>query len=291
MRLYNVRTESGDVYLNEEFADKDKDYTHTFHADDELHPHPLYPGYKKVLSTLIIPGVPIKAKFIRVKEWDIFQPAGYKFDNAYTFPPAEVRGTLGLRSASAWHIVQMGVFNRKESKTEIYETPNTPMQVYTYYNTTLGVTSITNEPARYAGNARFILGYDFATFGDDLKLKTDVLAFVNDEPKTVNATIYGMASGSFGDKSIFTPLQSPPPEKALFTGSTTGTSVMEYMERLKDYTYMAQFGKSAYAVTFRNGWLYHGVVKPGDSGGPLFRIVAQQQTGPQESTELTEPYT
>jgi hypothetical protein len=309
MRLREVVTADGEIWVDENYADKYRRYTHTFTPQDELSPTPMYDGFFKVPPYVVVPGVPVFTSFTEVGRWGIFQPETYRLSNVYHYKVSEVRGTLGLENASAYHVAEVGVFYKdvdvEEGKREFYETPNTPCIVKRRDGIEIGVSSVTNETARFLGHDTFLLTVDIATFGDKLNVNTNVLAFINGKPEIVHARVYGLVSASFLDKTIVAPvvptvsasslvtlveksflefIPEPipePPETAMITGSTSGTITVHFEKEVVYYKYVLNFGRHEYYLAFRHGWLYRGATKPGDSGGPLFRIPSREQTGPQ----------
>jgi hypothetical protein len=291
MKLHEVVTADGEIWIDENYADKYRRYTHTFIPNDELKVPPLYEGFSRVPASLTVPGVPIFVRFIEVARWGLFQPETYKLDNVYRYKSAELRGTLGLESASAYHVVQVGVFHTNE----FYETPNTPCLVKRRDGVEIGVSLPTNEPARFLGKDTFFLTSDVSAFGDKLNSETNVLAFINGEPKIVHGRVYGFVSASFLNNVIIAPLVSSinpsfiaslfeepfaesipePPETAMITGSSSGTISVRFEKQVAYYKFLMSFGKHEYFLMFKYGWIYRGVTKPGDSGGPLFRIVSR----------------
>ncbi len=308
MRLREVVTADGEIWVDENYADKYRHYTHTFVPDDTFNVKRLYHGYSKVPYHVVVPGVPVFARFTNVSRWSLFQPETYKLDDVYRYNSVEVRGTLGLESATAYHVSQVGVFYKRseENEDEIlrYETPNTPCVVKRRGNVEIGISQATNEPARFLGEDTFLLTTDIATFGNKLNVETDVLAFINDEPKIVRARVYGLVSAWFPGKIIVAPITGfvnpstfftltenkfldyilepvvEPPETAMITGSTSGTITVRFEKEITYYKYALPFGKRHIYLAFRRGWMYHGFVDAGDSGGPLFHIPPREQTGP-----------
>ncbi len=274
MKLVEFITTDGEVWVEESHVDKVKGYNHTFKAVDDTTPFPLYGGYKHVSSSLTIPGVPIVAHFQKVDDWSVYQPSTYTMSNASDYTPVEVRGTLGLGSASAYHVVEVGVFKGDSQ----YETPNTPCVVKKLDGSPLGTTLVTNEPARYLGSDTFYLTGDISFFGNDAKVNTDVLMFVNGVPKVVQAQVLGIASATYQDSSVFTPLSLDPPDTAFFTGSTSGTLTLRFVRELQHVKYGLTFGSKQLFLVFRRGWIFNSALKPGDSGGPLFRTVPPRET-------------
>ncbi len=316
MKLREVVTQDGEIWVDEEYADKYRRYTHTFVADDSLEPSsqppPLYPGYSRVPDDSSLPGVPIFSRFICTSHWPLYQPETYRLCNAYRHTPAESRGTLGLRTASAYHVTQVGTFYVKSGgntgNVTYYETPNTSCSVERRDGLRIGLSSSSNEVARFLGGNTFLLGSDVSAFGEKLDTVTDVLAFVNGEPQTVRARVYGLLSASLQGRVIVAPLlpsfnpssllalvnkgymelkeavfhEIPvePPEIAMFTGSSSGTVNVKFEKDVAYYKFTLQFGQKEYYLAFRRGWIYRGEAKLGDSGAPLFRIVPPRGTGP-----------
>ncbi len=304
MKLREVVTADGEIWIDENYADRYKRYTHTFVPDDELGSFSMYDGYYKVSPSLSVPGVPIFSRFEKVDRWSVFQPATYRLSNVYHYKSAEVRGTLGLENASAYHVIEVGTFYSDENKRKFYETPNTPCVVKRRDGVVMGTPSFTNEPARFIGHDTFLLTTDVSTFGDKLNADTDVLAFINDKPEIVHARVYGLVSASFFNHVIIAPLvptvnasfivsltkerelelvsrfvseaSAEPPETAMITGSTSGTITVHFEKEVLYYKYALNFGDHEYYLAFRHGWLYRGFTKPGDSGGPLFRIPSRE---------------
>jgi hypothetical protein len=307
MKLVEVVTQDGEVWVEESYADRHRRYTHTFVADDSLQPSPLYPGYSRVPDYSSLPGVPIFTRFTEVGHWSLYQPETYKLDGVYRYRSAESRGTLGLGTASAYHVAQVGTFYVKNDDLMFYETPNTPCVVKRRDGVQIGVSLASNEPARFLGDNTFLVESDVSVFGNKLNPDTDVLAFINGKPETVHAHVYGLVSGSFFDHVIVAPLLPSfnassllvltnehyseledviapasfpePPETAMFTGSSSGTVDVKFEKYIAYLKYALSFGEKKYYLAFKHGWVYRGFSKPGDSGGPLFRIVPPRRIG------------
>lgn len=279
MKLYHFKTKDGQRYVNVEFSREDRDYNGTFKALDTMDVPRLFPGYDNVRVTELYPGMPILTRYHQVKDWDIFQPSTYKYDNLYLSRSVEQRGTYTTDSVTAYHVGGMATFQKKE----LYEVPNTPCEVRTVTRRLAGSTSVVTQPAHYTGEGKFVLLNDIAILEMNIPTLKEILFFYGTTPKFVDGTVVGSISAGLDLEPglgiehmvIVSPLVKTPPEKAYFTGSSSGSGTLRLLKDLGEYSYKMHFGTDVITMTFLRGWLYEGQVLPGDSGGPVFTLAGQ----------------
>ena len=279
-------TEDDEVVLNKKYAnlvnkEYRKDATLIEPTGSESTP-PLFSGYSSKLLTFLYPGAPVISIYEPVPNWEIYEPETYLFRDTYMLKPVSVRGTLGGRvgtwAITVYHVGALGVW---QNENYIRELPNSPCKVRPINNAGLSLTTATiTQPAHYVTNypflknvsATFEIENDVAFLTSGLSVEERCLVFTPDGYDFMKCEITGLVSGSYGDYVIVAPLRETMPEIPLmFTGSTSGTQVIEPVKRTKLITYKLSFDSETYVLVIKKGWLFRGKSRPGDSGAPVFR--------------------
>ena len=279
-------TEDDEIILNKKYMNliskeyrKDAILVEPTESGSEI---PIYPGYSPKLFTFFYPGAPIFSIYERVPNWEIFEPETYLFKDTYRLKPLSTRGTLGGRigtwAITAYHVGALGVW---KNGNYIRELPNSPCKIRPVNNAgMIATTAIITKPAQYVTNypflenvtATFEIENDIAFLNSGLSTEERCLIFTPNGYDFMNCEIVGLVSGSYGDHVVVAPLRETMPEIPLmFTGSSSGTQVIEPIKRTKLITYKMSFDNETYILAVRKGWLFKGSAKPGDSGAPVFR--------------------
>jgi len=283
MRMFYGVTADGELIVNKDLKkmiDISK-FTHVIegHADDETTPRRLYEGYDESLMSSLYPGSPVLTYFDTYPEWKFYQPQTYKYMDTYKLKRGELRGTLtggiGNVMMSAYHIFVTGIW---KSEKGVRELPNTPCYIHSFkVMTPHSRSSISNQPAYYVEKdplirmTGFLLDKDVGIGSPNLVKENRCLFFDHGTPTFVRCDIVGVVSGNIEDQIFVAPLLEVMPQRSLFyTGSTSGTQIIEPIKEIKEYAFAYEFDEHKIAIRFKKGWLFRGVTQPGDSGSPVF---------------------